>query len=88
MATYTPKLKKSITPITLTITIEATRINESGTLLGFNVKKMPKGFKLSAPPQGGGSIYIRLDDGVSLKDAGIELLDDAVKAPAETRKLF
>jgi hypothetical protein len=88
MSQYTPKLKKHINPITLTITVEATRINESGTLLGFVVKKMPKGFKLSAPPQGGGSIYIRLEDGMSLKDAGIELLEDAVKAPAETRKLF
>jgi hypothetical protein len=88
MSAYTPKLKKSINPITLTITLEATRINESGTLLGFTVTKMPKGFKLSAPPQGGGALYIRLEDGVTLQEAGIQLLDTAEKAPVASRKLF
>jgi len=88
MSAYTPKLKKSIAPITITLTIEATRINESGTLLGFVVKKMPKGFKLSSPPQGGGALYIRLDDGVTLQEAGIQLLETAEKPAVASRKLF
>ena len=86
---YTPKAKRSISPLTVTVTLEATRINESGTLLGFTVKKISKGLKVSSPPQAGGAIYIRLDDGADLKDAGIELLPEgAKKVVTKERKLF
>jgi hypothetical protein len=89
MSQYTPKAKRSISPLTITVTLEASRINESGTLLGFTVKKINKGLKVSAPPQGGGSIYIRLEDGMTLRDAGIELLAEGeAKAVASSRKLF
>jgi hypothetical protein len=87
---YTPKEKRDITPITITITLEATRINESGTLLGFTVKKFPKGLKVSSPPQAGGALYIRLADDINdPKEAGIEVLPEgAKKQPVATRKLF
>lgn len=89
MSAYTPKAKRSINPVTITLVVEATKINESGTLLGFTLKKINKGLKMSAPPQGGGSIYIRLDDGVSPKDAGIEIMaEGTAKVVTKERKLF
>jgi len=89
MTAYVPKAKRSISPLTITVTLEASRINESGTLLGFTVRKINKGLKMSAPPQGGGAIYIRLEDGATLKDAGIELLAEGeAKVVQSSRKLF
>ena len=89
MSQYTPKAKRSISPITVTLVIEASKINESGTLLGFTVKKINKGLKVAAPPQGGGSLYIKLDDGVNPKDAGIEILAEGeAKVTQTSRKLF
>jgi hypothetical protein len=89
MSAYTPKAKRAITPFSITLTLEAHRINESGTFLSFEVKKAPKGVKVSQPPQGGGALYIRLDDAMTLKDAGVTILDEGAvsKAPV-TRKLF
>ena len=86
---YTPKAKRNIAPLTITVTLEASRINESGTLLGFTVKKLPKGLKVSSPPQAGGAVYIRLADDADLKDAGIEVLPEGEKkVTAAPRKLF
>lgn len=87
---YTPKAKRNIDPKVITLTLVASKINESGTLLGFVVQKITKGFKVAAPPQGGGALYIRLDDGASLEDAGIKILAEGENAKVATkeRKLF
>ena len=89
MANYTPKAKRNIDPMTITVTLVASKINESGTLLGFAVQKITKGFKVSAPPQGGGALYIRLDDGVSPEQAGVKILAEGeAKVVTKERKLF
>jgi hypothetical protein len=87
---YKPKAKRDIAPFTVTLTLEATRINEGGTLLGYTVKKINKGLKMSAPPQAGGAIYIRLDDGIDdPKEAGIEVYaEGSSKVVRKERKLF
>lgn len=88
MKSYTATVKRSIKPISVTVTLEATRINENGTLSGFSIKTIQTNggkakFTAVTPPQGGGSIYIKAE---SLE--GITLLDDTVKATATKTKLF
>lgn len=80
-------LKKSIKPVTFTVTVEATKINENGTFSGLTVKSV-KGpnetAKVSVPPMGGGSMFLKVDD---LK--GIVVLDDQpTKEPKVAKKLF
>lgn len=82
-----PTVKKGIRPVTVTLTVEARRINENGTLSQFELKSI-KGpndtIKASFPPMGGGSIYLRLE---SLE--GIEVIEgEAKKAARVTKKLF
>lgn len=58
-------IKKSIKPVTITVTLTASRINENGTFSGFEIVKATgpnKTFKVSIPPQGGGSIYLKVLD--------------------------
>lgn len=89
MSERTPTAKRSIAPVTVTVEITATRINENGTLSGITAKivKQPvKGneFKTSVPPMAGGAIYLK-----ALSLEGLQLLaDDEPKAAAVKRKLF
>lgn len=89
MSERTPTAKRSIAPVTVTVEITATRINENGTLSGITAKvvKQPiKGneFKTSVPPMAGGAIYLK-----ALSLDGLQVLaDDEPKAVAAKRKLF
>lgn len=81
--------KRSIAPVTMTVEITATRINENGTLSGITarvIKQPIKGneFKTSVPPMAGGAIYLK-----ALSLEGISIVDDdAPKAAAAKVKLF
>jgi hypothetical protein len=58
-----PLEKRSIKPVTLKVTVVATRINENGTFSQFEVVSAEgpnDTFKVSCPPQGGGSIYLKV----------------------------
>jgi len=85
--TRTTTVKRSIKPVTITLTVEAHRINENGTFSKFIVKSLkgPNGtIKAAMPPMGGGSIYLKVED-----LEGISLLDDSTKAESNTpKKLF
>lgn len=84
-ANKTATRKKNITPITFTVTLTASKINENGTFSSFQIDKVkgPNGTaRAVAPPQGGGSIYLKVD---SLE--GIEVVTDAEAAAPKT-KLF
>jgi hypothetical protein len=67
-------IKKAIKPVTITLTIEASRVNENGTFSGFTVRSV-KGpnntTKVAIPPMGGGSIYLKVEslDNVVVLDA-------------------
>lgn len=89
MSERTPTAKRSIAPVTVTVEITATRINENGTLSGITAKivKQPvKGneFKTSVPPMAGGAIYLK-----ALSLEGLQILtDDKPKQATAKRKLF
>jgi len=88
MSTGTPTAKRSIAPVTLTVEITATRINENGTLSGITakvVKQTVKGneFKTSVPPMAGGAIYLKAE---SLE--GLQVLTGDEPKVAVKRKLF
>ena len=89
MSERKPTAKRSIAPVTVTVEITATRINENGTLSGITAKvvKQPiKGneFKTSVPPMAGGAIYLK-----ALSLEGLSIVDDdAPKATAAKAKLF
>jgi hypothetical protein len=74
MAT-TATLKRSIKPVTFTVTVEARKVNENGTFSSFvfkGVKGPNSTAKAVSPPQAGGAIYLKVE---SLE--GIEFDDDA-----------
>lgn len=89
MSERTPTAKRSIAPVTVTVEITATRINENGTLSGITAKivKQPiKGneFKTSVPPMAGGAIYIKATELEGLTFVS----GDETKATTAKRKLF
>lgn len=78
-------LKKSIKPVTITVTLTASRINENGTFSGFVVQKVTgpnKTAKASCPPMGGGSIYLKVE---SLE--GVEVLNETATATPSAPKV-
>jgi hypothetical protein len=85
-ADRTTTVKRSIKPVTITVTLSASRINENGTFSGFTVQKITgpnKTAKAVCPPMGGGSIYLKVD---SLE--GLELLTTAdTSSPTATAKV-
>lgn len=85
---HTTTIKRRIKPVTLTIQVKATKVNENGTFSGFEIisaKGPNKSFKVSTPPQGGGSLYLKVE---SLE--GLEMLSDdsTMAASAPKQKLF
>jgi hypothetical protein len=88
MSTHAPTAKRSIAPVTVTVEITATRINENGTLSGITAKvvKQPiKGneFKTSVPPMAGGAVYLKAE---SLE--GLVMQADEVAKAVAKAKLF
>ena len=88
MSERTPTAKRSIAPVTVTVEITATRINENGTLSGITAKvvKQPvKGneFKTSVPPMAGGAVYLKAE---SLE--GLVMQADEVAKAVAKAKLF
>jgi hypothetical protein len=85
-ADRTTTVKRSIKPVTITVTLSASRINENGTFSGFTIQKVTgpnKTAKAVCPPMGGGSIYLKVD---SLE--GLELLTTAdTSSPTATAKV-
>jgi hypothetical protein len=81
-------VKKSIKPVTFTITVTAKKVNENGTFSNLEIQGV-KGnvknstFRVVAPPQAGGAMYIKCD---SLE--GLELLTEAMAATGTKAKLF
>lgn len=87
MSDRTPTAKRSIAPVTVTVEITATRINENGTLSGIAAKvvKQPiKGneFRTSVPPMAGGAIYLK-----ALSLEGLQLLADGAPKAATANKV-
>ena len=88
MANATPKAtrKKSIVPVTLTLTVTATKVNENGTFSSFSIDSVKGPNKTAtavAPPQGGGSIYLKVS---SME--GLDILAEDEKGNAPKPKLF
>lgn len=84
---YQPTVKRAIRPVSITLKVTAKRINENGTFSAFEVESI-KGpnntIKASFPPQGGGSIYLKVEDleGITVMEQG------AKAATTEKKKLF
>ena len=81
-------VKKSIKPVSFTITLVAKKVNENGTFSAFEIQGIKSNakngtFRVVAPPQAGGAMYIKCD---TLE--GLELVTDATSAPAAKVKLF
>lgn len=81
-------LKKSIKPVTFTITVVAKKVNENGTFSSFEVQSVTGSvknntFKVVAPPQAGGALYIKCE---SLE--GMEVLQEGTATNAPKQKLF
>lgn len=83
----TPTVKRSIKPVSFTLVVEATRVNENGTFSGLTVKSV-KGpndsATVSIPPKLGGAVYFKVSD-----LSGITVLEDSPKGEAKiVKKLF
>jgi hypothetical protein len=68
-------VKKSIKPVTITVTLVAKKVNENGTFSSFEVQSVKGSMKnstlrVATPPQGGGAIYLKVD---SLE--GLEMIE-------------
>ena len=84
----TATIKRRIAPVTITIVVQAEKVNENGTFSGFTVQSV-KGpnqtMKVVSPPMAGGAIYLKVSslDGIKvLKD------DDGDKGGGAKVKLF
>ena len=79
-------IKKSIKPVTFTVTVTASRVNENGTFSGIQIEsvKGPNDTAYAvAPPMGGGAVYFKVD---TLK--GITVFDDDAPTTSVKKKLF
>jgi len=86
--TATATLKKSIKPVTFTIKVTAKKVNENGTFSGLEIQGISGSvknstFRVVAPPQAGGAMYIKCD---TLD--GLELVADGAVAMVTKTKLF
>ena len=90
-STNAPLLKRHINPVTVIVEMVATKINENGTLLAFEVKSIKskdgsvKSLAVSQPPRLGGGLFIKVEDPT---DPGITVLEDTKKADKVTKKFF
>ena len=80
-------VKRAIAPVSITVKLVASRVNENGTFSGFVIEsvKGPNGTtKAVCPPQGGGAIYIKVEslEGITLRE------DGATGQTVEKKKLF
>lgn len=80
-------VKRSIKPVSFTLVVEATRVNENGTFSGLTIKSV-KGpndsASVSVPPMAGGAMYLKVTD-----LSGLTLLEDSPKGEAKiVKKLF
>ena len=81
-------VKKSIKPVTFTLTVVAKKVNENGTFSAFEIQGVKSNvknstFRVVAPPQAGGALYIKCD---TLE--GLEIMQDGAVANAPKSKLF
>ena len=81
-------VKKSIKPVTFTITVVAKKVNENGTFSAFEVQSVKSNvknstFRVVAPPQAGGALYVKCD---TLE--GLELIAEGTVATGPKAKLF
>lgn len=80
-------VKRAIAPVSITVKLVASRVNENGTFSGFVIEsvKGPNGTtKVVCPPQGGGAIYLKVEslEGITLRE------DGASGQTVEKKKLF
>ena len=88
MAERTVTVKRSISPVTITLELTFSKVNENGTLSGVTgrITKQPlKGndIALSFPPMSGGATYAKV---TSLD--GIKVMEDGTTSKAAKAKLF
>jgi len=83
-----PLAKRTIKPIKIVVEFEVTQINENGTFSKITVIKAATsnkdaGVKVSTPPQGGGSIYLK-----AVNPEGISFLSEAETTVKSAPKKF
>ena len=88
MADYKATVKRNISPVTITVELTFSRVNDNGTLSGVTgrITKQPlKGndIQLSFPQMSGGATYAK----VTALD-GIKVLDEGTTSKAPKAKLF
>ena len=57
-------MRRLIKPVTITVKLVASMVNQNGTLSGFTIKSVKgpnKTCRALAPPMGGGAIFVKLD---------------------------
>ncbi len=87
MKDTTATVKRNIKPVTFTLVIEATKVNENGTFSGLTIKscKGPNdSASVSVPPRMGGGMFLKVSD---LKGLTV-LSEDAPKGEKVVKKLF
>lgn len=86
MATKEATVKRNIKPVTFTLTVEASKVNENGTFSGITVKSV-KGpndsISVSVPPMSGGAMYLKMND-----EKNIVYLSDGEKSAKKVVKKF